>query len=340
MDSITTENQIENLIDDVLKGRNLNLYRMMSYQMGWEKDENGYSHINPPKRLFASLCLDANKAFGGKKTIAYTAAVSMELLYNYYLIHKDLQEGTLQRNKRDTAWWVWGPAQAINIGDGMHSLARKALFHLHDQGIDPKHVFEALRIFENTGLKMCEGQFQDIDYQETVIISPESYLNMIENRTASLFSCSFSLGALTASASSDQIEAIGLFGRNLGMSYQIQEDCNSIWGTETQKTLLEYKILNKKKILPVVLAFAKGSISVKRKLGEIYFKRMLEKNDLLMLSEVLDELEIQEECKNISANYFQKSLLILAKIGLPKKKIDVLKNVADSFADSNQTILN
>ena len=339
MDLFIKNSQIETLLSNILRGQNLNLYKMMSYQMGWAENETENLLNNPPKRIFASLCLETNKALGGNIKFGYPAAVSVELLYNYYLIHKDLQEGIPQRNNRDTAWWIWGPAQAINIGDGMHSLARKALFELIDQGVNAKNVFEALRIFEDTGLKMCEGQFQDIDFQESVMISPDKYLSMIGNRTASLFSCSFALGASTALLPTEQINSIGLFGHNVGMNFQIQEDSNSIWGNEAQKTFLQHKILNKKKILPVVLALSKGSISIKRRLGEIYFKRVLEKSDLAVLSAILDELNIRKDCENLSKNYFIKSMDILKDIGLPKNQYEILANMTKIIASGNETIL-
>ena len=63
------------------------------------------------------------------------------------------------RGERETVWWKWGPAQAINAGDGMHALARLALFGLQDAGLSAGSTFRAVQILDEAGLRTCEGRF-------------------------------------------------------------------------------------------------------------------------------------------------------------------------------------
>ena len=111
------------------------LYRMMSYHMGWEEAEGHPGGAFTVGRVHGVLCLLACSAAGGDIHVAKPAAAAVELVRNFCQIHDDVQAGNPQRNNRDAVWWVWGPAQAINAGDGMHALARLALFGLKQNGI-------------------------------------------------------------------------------------------------------------------------------------------------------------------------------------------------------------
>ena len=61
---------------------------------------------------------------------ALPAATAVEFVHHFSLIHDDIQNGNPDRDRRPAVWWHWGPGQAINAGDGLHALARLALFRL------------------------------------------------------------------------------------------------------------------------------------------------------------------------------------------------------------------
>ena len=73
------------------------------------------------------LCLLACEACGGPD-VALPAAAAVELVQGFTEIHDDVQGGIPTRDGRDAVWWVWGPAQAINAGDGMHGWAGSQCF--------------------------------------------------------------------------------------------------------------------------------------------------------------------------------------------------------------------
>ena len=121
--------------DQVLRGlfseNSFPLYRLMGYQMGW-LDEAGLELPSPvaQTRLHASLALAACEAVGGSIDQAAPAGVAVEMLSQFVQVHSDIQDGLPERYNRSTLWWVWGPAQAINTGDGFHALARLQLMQL------------------------------------------------------------------------------------------------------------------------------------------------------------------------------------------------------------------
>ena len=81
------------------------------------------------------LCLLACSEVGGDPAQALPAAAGIELLHNFSLIHDDIEDGDEVRRHRPTVWKVWGMPQAINVGDGMFTLAFQAFHRLPARGV-------------------------------------------------------------------------------------------------------------------------------------------------------------------------------------------------------------
>ena len=81
------------------------------------------------------------------------------MFLNFTEIHDDVKDGLPQRNGKDTVWWIWGPAQGINAGDGLHSLARLQICELSQIGVTSDVVFEALQMFDSASLKFSESKY-------------------------------------------------------------------------------------------------------------------------------------------------------------------------------------
>ena len=304
---------VEGELTGIVNSRDMELYRMMSYHMGWDQGEPG-----PPRpgkeRSRGVLCLLACEAAGGDGDRALAAAAAIELVHNFTQIHDDVQGGRPKRDDRDAVWWVWGPAQAINAGDGMHALARLALFQLPDRGVDAPTTFRAVQLLDEASLKTCEGRFMDLEAQERIDLSLDRYNKMVSAKTGALVSCAMKLGGLLAGASETTIESLGACGDDLGVSVQMRDDLGELWGIKGAEPSAE--VMNKKKLLPVVVALESASISDKRRLGEIYFKRVLDQDDIVSLRGTLEELGVKEECDRLVEGKRAKALSALEVDGL------------------------
>ena len=167
---LTTIEDLSARVEDALKGavtgRDMPFYEMMTYHMGWTGDPGEPSPGRSGLRSLGTLCLLACRAAGGDAMLALPAAASVELVISFCEIHADVQAGAPMRGNRDTVWWKWGPAQAINAGDGMHALARLALFGLQDAGLSAEDTFRAVQILDEASLRTCEGRFLDLQAQD------------------------------------------------------------------------------------------------------------------------------------------------------------------------------
>ena len=300
----------------VIDARDFPFYRMMSYHLGWS-GAGGEAEASPRRseRIHGVLTLLSCAAVGGDIETCLPAAGAIELVDKFTEIHDDVQEGSPRRNERDAVWWVWGPAQAINAGDGMHALGRLALLRLLERGIPEERVFRALRHLDEASLRTCEGRFRDLEAQERIDLSVSAYMKMAADKSGALMDCAMRVGALIGGAGDEAVEALAGCGSNLGIALQIRSDLAAIWGYG-EGSQPNVEVLNKKKLLPVVIALENASLSEKRAMGEIYFKRVLEPEDALKLRGVIEAQGARSECEGMAAALISDSIAKLDHYGV------------------------
>lgn len=167
-------------------------------------------------------------------------------------MHDDIQDGSEFRRHRPAVWTVWGIPHAINVGDGLFALAHVALAG----GTMPERVrMDVERIFSQTCLEICEGQFLDLGFQQSAQVSLDDYIPMARKKTAALFGCAAAIGALLGGASSETVRLLGDFGILLGEAFQACDDVLGVWGDELATGKPARDVHERKRGLPAVLAF-------------------------------------------------------------------------------------
>ena len=326
---------VESELRGLLAPRQIALYRMMSYHLGWE-DERGTSlpAALTRERSHGVACLTACYAAGGDLEVALPAAASVELVDGFAQIHDDVQGEYPQRNNRDAVWQVWGSAQAINAGDGIHALARLSIFGLQDRGVAPATVFRAVQLLDQASLEICEAHFQDIEAQEQVDLKADDYLKIASGKTGALYSCAMKLGALVASADENMVDSLGVCGANIGMAVQIHRDIRELWSNCNVSALPSPQVLGKRKRLPIVYALEKADTAVRKRVGESCFKRVLEPEDVVFLRQVLEELGAREHCEELVGRYRTEAMRALERSGVSTHGTAAVETFIGSLLDS------
>ncbi len=206
------------------------LYGMLHYHLGWADADFRPAWYDAGKRLRPIFLLLSCQAQGGEWRAALPAAVAVELLHNFSLIHDDIEDRDATRRGRATLWAFWGEAQAINAGDALFALAYKALGGLQAT-TSPVLTLAALERFTQTTLDLTAGQCQDIAFERASAVAEEMYLTMVAGKTAALLALCCELGGLVAAAPEQQVRALREFGHALGMAFQIEDDILGLWGT-------------------------------------------------------------------------------------------------------------
>jgi len=226
---------------------------MMHYHMGWRDREMGTANINAGKQIRPVLLLLVCQAAGGDWRQAVPAAAAVELLHNFSLIHDDIEDASPTRRGRETLWQIWGVPQAINAGDAMFALAHVALNRLYDRGVPAERVVRALRRFDETCIRLTQGQHADMNFETRDGVTVAEYMAMITGKTAVLLSLCAELGALVAGQDEETIAHYAQFGLDAGLAFQVIDDILGIWGDETLiGKSASTDITTKKKTLPVL----------------------------------------------------------------------------------------
>jgi geranylgeranyl diphosphate synthase type I len=244
-----TEQEILRLLS-VSDGPITGLYDMMRYHLGL--DGSGSSG----KRMRPLLGLLAYQSIAGDHARALPGAAAVELGHNFSLVHDDIEDGDRERRHRPTLWALHGIPQAINAGDMLFTLSRKALHRLSDLGFPDSKVLRLFRLHDDTCTALCEGQYLDIWFSEqTEPVSVNLYFEMIGGKTAALISASVEAGAVLATDDESVIERYRSFGWSLGIAFQLNDDLLGIWGEQAKTGKEPSDVARHKMTLPVLYAF-------------------------------------------------------------------------------------
>ena len=309
---------------------------MLRYHLGWVDQQGQPRTDSASLNLQPALALAACDALGGDFRKALPSAASVELIYNFTLVHSDVQAGRAEPGDRPSIWWVWGPAQAINAGDGLHSLGRTTIMRLAQNGIPADRVLKAVKSLDQACLTLCEGQYMDLEFQDQMMVSTAAYMDMIGRKTGALASCAALTGALTAGASDEVCDSFGALGRNMGMAWQIARDIDDLWGKHGDG-MTPSNVLNKKKSLPLIHTLENSSVSVKRELGAIYMKRVLEANDIAKMVEILDGSDARQASQAKAQELVDQAIDGLTGVsGISKDGIDDLASLGQWAAEGGR----
>lgn len=323
---------IEKEMQSVLDGRKdpQPLYDMMRYHLGWLDDNLRTISQYRGKRFRPILCILAYYSLSGVYDKALPAAAAIELIHNFSLIHDDIEDRDEERRHRHTVWKLWGEAQAINAGDGMHVLANLAALRLKDKNVTDSTIVEVIQILNETVMFLCEGQYLDISFEDRTDVSTKEYLDMIYRKTAALIEASLGVGSLLATTDEAIIKRFRKFGRDMGMAFQIRDDIIGTWGdTENTGKPKGSDIFNKKKTLPVVYTFENSSGNEKRALLKIYGKEKLSESDVEFIIDVMDKKGAYDYAQSTASEFEESAMKELKKLKLNDEAMDFFISLFD-----------
>jgi geranylgeranyl diphosphate synthase type I len=260
-----TETEILRLVGD-RDPSTRGVYQMIRYHLGLDG-----SGAPAGKRMRPLLGLLAYASIAGDHARALPGAAAVELGHNFSLVHDDIEDGDRERRHRPTVWALHGIPQAINAGDMLFSLSRMALHRLTELGFSDTKVLRLMRLYDETCVALCEGQYIDIWTSEhDDAMSVELYFDMIGRKTAALIAASIEAGALLATDDEAVIGRYRAFGWALGLAFQLNDDLLGIWGQEQATGKEPTDVARKKKTLPVIYAFQHAQAADRARLAELY----------------------------------------------------------------------
>ena len=225
-----------------------------AYHFGFADAAGNPIRSGSGKALRPALALLSARAAGAPPERGVTAAVAVELVHNWSLLHDDIMDNDTERRHRPTAWTVFGVGPAILAGDALLALAQDLL--LED---DTLKGAWASRCLSAAVLRLVDGQGEDLAFEKRDDVTLVECLDMAGNKTAALMACACSIGAVHLGAPPTLAMALAGFGAHVGLAFQLTDDLLGIWGApEVTGKPVRADLRARKKSLPVVAALNSG----------------------------------------------------------------------------------
>jgi geranylgeranyl diphosphate synthase type I len=156
----------------------------------------------------------------GESVDLMTAAVSVEIIQSFTLIHDDIMDDDEMRRGVQAVHEAYDLSTAILAGDTLYS---KAFERMLETGATAEQSVRALGELATTCTQICEGQSLDIAFEDSGAVTPDEYLEMVELKTAVLYAASSSIPAIVLGYD-DAVDPLYGYGLDIGRAFQIQDD--------------------------------------------------------------------------------------------------------------------
>ena len=207
------------------------------------------------KRLRPVLLLISTEALGKDWKKILPAAVAIETIHNFTLIHDDIMDRDEFRRGVPTVHKLFDESTAILAGDTLFAEAFEVLSKCN---VDAQNLVKAVELLARVCVNICEGQYLDMSFEKENLVGEKDYIEMVKKKTGVLIAASTSLPAVLFGESEEVVNALWNFGLYCGVGFQIHDDVLDLVGKERIGKDWGSDIVEGKKTLIVINAFEKG----------------------------------------------------------------------------------
>jgi len=232
------------------------------------------------KRLRPSLVLLVSRLFEADRNEAVFLASIVELLHTASLIHDDIVDNADTRRGVDSVHTRWGANVTVLLGDYLYIKSiGLSLDSLRGQ---------VIRILADVSARMIEGELGECAVSGDLEISEGQYIEILENKTAALFSACCRIGALLGGAAPDEEKDLGEYGRLIGLCFQIIDDLLDIVGDEAAMGKPVFSDLGEGRItLPLIRALNGNGRRHSHRIAGLLQRKDLSRDERAWLREAL-----------------------------------------------------
>ena len=274
------------------------------------------------KRMRPVLTLMAADIFSSDYQKAMPAALAIEVFHNFTLVHDDIMDDAPLRRGKATVHEKWDISTGILSGDAMLILA-----YQYFENYEPAVFQKLAKLFSKTALEVCDGQQLDVDFETRKDVTIDEYINMIRLKTSVLVAAALKMGAIVAEANEENANLIYVFGLNLGLAFQLQDDYLDTFGDpETFGKQVGGDIIENKKTFLYLKTLEVADKTTVKKIKHFYRKKLKENN--IKITEVTRIFKINDIpflIKEEIEDYTQKAFATLAKMNITEANKENLK---------------
>jgi len=312
--------ELKNLVGDKLDNVNQQIKYKLASEINLIHKMTSHHLKSGGKRIRPLLTLASAKLCGySKGSRDVNLAACVELIHNATLLHDDVIDASSLRRGIKTPNAIWGNQSSILVGD--YLLSRCFEMMVEDGSI------EILKLLSSTSSKIAQGEVMQLEYKGEADILEETYFNIINLKTASLFAAATKVGACLGNKSKKEKDALESYGKNLGLAFQIADDAldyfstKTIFGKEIGKDFYEGKAT-----LPLIIIFQKANNEERNFLIKIFKKTKKNEDDFNETLALINKYKaIQASFER--AEYFVNISYNALNIFNPSKEKMILQNL-------------
>jgi octaprenyl-diphosphate synthase len=267
-------------------------------KVGLIKKMSNYHLNSGGKRLRALLTLGSAKLAGydslGKRDVSLSACV--ELIHSATLLHDDVIDESDLRRGIKTSNALWGNQSSILVGDYLLSRCFEIMVDDGD--------LEILKLLSSTSAKIAQGEVMQLEHKGEADLLEETYIDIINLKTAALFSAATKTGACLAKSNDKEKNALESYGKNIGLAFQIADDAldyyskEIIFGKKIGKDFYEGKVT-----LPLIIIFQRADANERNFLVDVFKKDQRTKEDFEKTLQLIKKYKAVEDSLQ-RAEYF------------------------------------
>ncbi len=218
------------------------------------------------KMIRPGLVLLSGKTCGEVTEKHIRAAAIFEMIHDASLLHDDVIDDGQERRGAPTVNALRGNEPAVLLGDFLLAKANKMCVGLGDR---------IAEIIAEASMRTCEGELRQISQRGNWSLGEEEYIEIIAGKTAALFEGACATGAVLAGAEDSTVKALGAYGRNMGIAFQITDDLLDLVGEQERTGKAAGNDIDHDKLtLPLIHLLKKADKTEKEKA-----KRILSRQD-------------------------------------------------------------
>lgn len=207
---------IQSLVQDELEALERKLQAILLSDVPLIENICSYLNDRPGKRIRPTVLFLTARSAGKPQADMVTAALAVELVHTATLIHDDIIDDHLVRRGKPTVYARWGSDVATLIGDYLYSMAFTCLAEAK--------MFDVQDILARVTHEMSVGELMQLQLRRNIDLSEDRYMEMINKKTAALFSASCEAGALLGGERNGHRSLYSRFGTDMGLAFQIVDD--------------------------------------------------------------------------------------------------------------------
>jgi len=250
------------------------------------------------KRLRALLTLGSAKLAGydQKGTRDVNLSTCVELIHSATLLHDDVIDESDLRRGIKTSNALWGNQSSILVGDYLLSRCFEIMVDDGD--------LEILKLLSSTSSKIAQGEVKQLEHKGEADLLEETYIDIINLKTAALFSAATKTGACLAKSNEKEKSALESYGKNIGLAFQIADDAldyyskEIIFGKKIGKDFYEGKVT-----LPLIIIFQRADNTERNFLIDTFKKLQRTKEDFEKTLKLIKKYKAVEDSLQ-RAEYF------------------------------------